>query len=56
MINNFFVGFAACAVLMTLVPSAGTKINQAVSSTLSWISEVYAEFKAARAADKDETP
>jgi hypothetical protein len=49
MINNFYVGFAACAVLMTLFPKVAVKVNGAVKAVIVWGIEVAKDLKAARA-------
>ncbi|MGH8028050.1 MAG: hypothetical protein ACREO0_15125 [Pseudoxanthomonas sp.] len=52
MIDNFYVGFAACAVVMTLFPAIAVKINGAVRSAIKWVADVRAELRAAKKGSK----
>lgn len=56
MINNFVVGFVACAVVMTLFPSVAVKINKGVRTGIRSALEAYAAWKAKRDLAKARKP
>lgn len=56
MINNFFVGFVACAVVMTFFPAIGVKINKGVRTGTRSLLKAYTRWQAKRALRKASKP
>lgn len=56
MINNFVVGFVACAAVMTFFPAIGVKINKGVRTGSKSLVGAYLAWQAKRAARKASKP